>query len=38
MRATVAYGLERFWGEAKRHERDSPALAKYWKATWVGEN
>jgi hypothetical protein len=34
MRATVAYGLERFWGEAKRHEKDSPALAKYWKATW----
>jgi hypothetical protein len=34
MRETVVYGLERFWGEAKRHEKDSPALAKYWKATW----
>ncbi len=35
MRSTVAYGLERFWGEAKRHEeKDSQALAKYWKATW----
>jgi hypothetical protein len=34
MRETVVYGLERFWGEAKRHEKNSPALAKYWKATW----
>lgn len=33
MRTTVSYGLERFWGEAQRHEKDS-ALAKYWKATW----
>jgi len=35
MRETVVYGLERFWGEAKRHEeKDSQALAAYWKATW----
>ncbi|WP_193198659.1 hypothetical protein [Nostoc sp. MG11] len=34
MRETVVYGLERFWGEAKRHEKDSPALAIYWKETW----
>jgi hypothetical protein len=34
MRETVVYGLERFWGEAKRHEKDAPALAAYWKATW----
>jgi hypothetical protein len=33
MRETVVYGLERFWGEAKRHD-ESSALAKYWKATW----
>jgi hypothetical protein len=34
MRKTVVYGLERFWGEAKRHEYNSPVLAAYWKATW----
>jgi hypothetical protein len=34
MRETVVYGLERFWGEAKRHEKDAPVLAAYWKATW----
>jgi hypothetical protein len=34
MRETVVYGLERFWGETKRHKKDAPALAKYWKATW----
>lgn len=33
MREAVVYGLERFWGEAKRHD-ESSALAKYWKATW----
>lgn len=38
MRMTVAYGLERFWGEHLRLERDqsekSQAKAKYWKAVW----
>lgn len=34
MRETVVYGLERFWGEAKRHEKDSSKKAIYWKATW----
>lgn len=34
MREAVAYGLERFWGEAKRHEEKEPAIAKYWKQTW----
>lgn len=33
MRETVVYGLERFWGEAKRH-KDGSALAAYWQATW----
>jgi hypothetical protein len=31
MRTTVAYGLERFWGEQLRLEGDE---AKYWEATW----
>lgn len=31
MRTTVAYGLERFWGEQLRLEGEE---AKYWKATW----
>lgn len=38
MRMTTAYGLERFWGEHLRLERDksekSQAKAKYWKAVW----
>jgi hypothetical protein len=38
MRMTIAYGLERFWGEHLRLERDSSkksqAKAKYWKAVW----
>ena len=34
MREAVAYGLERFWGEAKRHEENAPKKAEYWKATW----
>lgn len=34
MREAVAFGLERFWGEAKRHEADNPAKAKYWKEVW----
>jgi hypothetical protein len=31
MRTTVAYGLERFWGEQLRLEGNESA---YWKATW----
>jgi hypothetical protein len=31
MRTTVAYGLERFWGEQLRLDGDEAA---YWKATW----
>lgn len=31
MRTTVAYGLERFWGEQLRLSGDE---AEYWKATW----
>lgn len=38
MRMTVAYGLERFWGEHLRLERDksekSQAKAQYWKKVW----
>lgn len=34
MRMTIAYGLERFWGEQLRLEREKPAKAKYWKAVW----
>jgi hypothetical protein len=34
MRMTIAYGLERFWGEHLRLEREKPAKAKYWKAVW----
>jgi Fe-S cluster assembly scaffold protein SufB len=38
MRMTVAYGLERFWGEHLRLERDKPDKAKYWKADEVKSN
>lgn len=31
MRTTVAYGLERFWGEKLRLSGDE---ARYWQATW----
>jgi CRISPR-associated protein Cmr4 len=34
MREAIAFGLERFWGEAKRHETKEPAIAAYWKDTW----
>jgi hypothetical protein len=34
MRMTVAYGLERFWGEQLRLQRNDGAKAAYWKATW----
>lgn len=33
MRLTVAYGLERFWGESLRLGRE-PENASYWKQTW----
>jgi hypothetical protein len=34
MRMAVAYGLERFWGERFRLEKDDPEKAEYWKAVW----
>lgn len=34
MRLTVAYGLERFWGESLRLGRESEKNALYWKDTW----
>ena len=34
MRMTIAYGLERFWGEHLRLERDKSDKAEYWKAVW----
>jgi hypothetical protein len=38
MRMTVAYGLERFWGEHLRFERESKQeikeKGKYWKKVW----
>lgn len=34
MRMTIAYGLERFWGEHLRLEREKSEKAKYWKAVW----
>ena len=37
MRMAVAYGLERFWGEHLRFEKDTKDRAKseYWKAVWI---
>lgn len=39
MRMAVAYGLERFWGEHLRFEREnseeSRNKGKYWKSVWV---
>jgi hypothetical protein len=39
MRMSVAYGLERFWGEHLRFEREngdeSKNKGKYWKSVWV---
>lgn len=35
MRMSVAYGLERFWGEALRLEEKEPAKAQYWRDTWT---
>ncbi len=34
MRATTAYGLERFWGEHLRLNQRERAKADFWKATW----
>jgi hypothetical protein len=34
MRTTVAYGLERFWGEHLRLQDKEPKKAQYWKETW----
>ncbi len=34
MRMSVAYGLERFWGEHLRLQGKEEAKSKYWKATW----
>jgi hypothetical protein len=34
MRMTVGYGLERFWGEQLRLQRNEGTKAVYWKATW----
>jgi hypothetical protein len=34
MRESVAYGLERFWGEHLRHQGKQEKKSRYWKATW----
>jgi hypothetical protein len=34
MRETIAYGLERFWGEHLRHSNKEDRKSAYWKATW----
>lgn len=34
MRQTVAFGLERFWGEQLRLQDKEPAKANYWRDTW----
>lgn len=34
MRATTAYGLERFWGEHLRLAQREEAKSEFWKATW----
>ena len=34
MRMSVGYGLERFWGEQIRLQRESPDKAIYWKSVW----
>jgi hypothetical protein len=39
MRMSIAYGLERFWGERLRFERENGEESKnkgmYWKSVWV---
>lgn len=34
MRVTTAYGLERFWGEHLRLQRENRDKADYWHETW----
>ena len=34
MRESVAYGLERFWGEHLRHQGKQDKKSLYWKSTW----
>lgn len=34
MRVTTTYGLERFWGEHLRLQRENQDKADYWKETW----
>ena len=34
MRMSVAYGLERFWGEHLRLQNREPEKSQYWKQTW----
>ena len=34
MRMTTAFGLERFWGEQLRLQRESRDKAEFWKETW----
>jgi len=34
MRAAVAYGLERFWGESMRLQDKEPDKAEYWRSVW----
>lgn len=34
MRESVAYGLERFWGEHLRLQLKEPDKSQYWKETW----
>lgn len=35
MRMATAYGLERFWGEHLRLQRESQDKANFWKETWT---
>lgn len=35
MRMATAYGLERFWGEHLRLQRESRDKADFWKETWT---
>jgi hypothetical protein len=35
MRMATAYGLERFWGEHLRLQRESQDKADFWKETWT---
>lgn len=35
MRMTIAYGLERFWGERFRLQGDSQDKANYWQDVWT---